>query len=311
MNISSEKLQQIIKELIRQSAPEKEEELLAQWNIYSPIFELTQDKPGFFLEAGAYGLVLFTNRTMLYIWLLGHASWRALTAFSPLVVLRCLYPNGIQSKNIDNLPGQKQSYADYEKTRYSIKTLSQITNLIDYKWPVGIPVPQPNPPSEITEKAIFELIVIATAFVFLHEVKHIILKQGGSTPRDPREEEKICDRYAFDFLVADVDSYSKKYKEDRTKVLSKRAMGISLAFHLYLVATPKEARGGTQSHPAVFNRISDLALKIDLPKRDQYWVFLSSIVLSVLKHEKILPMKIKLGTPKTTCLILLKHSINE
>jgi len=79
--------QSAVERLILASAPEKEPDLKRLWDLYAPQFSLIEDKPGFSLEAGPFGLVLFTNRTMLQIWLLGFAAWKAVYSYGGLLVL--------------------------------------------------------------------------------------------------------------------------------------------------------------------------------------------------------------------------------
>jgi hypothetical protein len=70
-----------VKQLILAAAPERQAEFEEIWREYSPEFSLAEDRLGFNLEAGPFGLVLFTSRTMLQIWFLGHAAWKALHAY--------------------------------------------------------------------------------------------------------------------------------------------------------------------------------------------------------------------------------------
>ena len=48
-----------IKRLILAAAPEREKEFGSVWDEFSPQIEFIEDREGFSLEAGAFGLILF------------------------------------------------------------------------------------------------------------------------------------------------------------------------------------------------------------------------------------------------------------
>ena len=47
-------------EMIVESAPERRPELEDVWRQYSPTFMRASDKPGYQMEGGAFGMILFT-----------------------------------------------------------------------------------------------------------------------------------------------------------------------------------------------------------------------------------------------------------
>ena len=78
-------LKQIAYEMIRSGAPEREAELSKMWETYSPEFIYSDDKPNFVLEAGAYGSLRLTDRTLRLIWIFGHIAWKTLYLYSGLI----------------------------------------------------------------------------------------------------------------------------------------------------------------------------------------------------------------------------------
>ena len=59
----------------------------------------------------------------------------------------------------------------------------------------------------MTERATIDLIKIATAYVFLHEIRHVIFQADGDRPPDPRDEELECDIFARNFLMERIPDY--------------------------------------------------------------------------------------------------------
>ena|SRR5215469_1701574 len=73
-----------IDQLIGTAVPERRDDLNALWRLYSPQFRLWSDRAGFVMQTGC-GAVCFTQRTLLQIWLLGFAAWRAVEAYADII----------------------------------------------------------------------------------------------------------------------------------------------------------------------------------------------------------------------------------
>jgi hypothetical protein len=70
---------------IAAAVPERRADLSTLRHRYCPQFVLSPDRFGFVIEAGAFGAVVYTNKTLLQIWLLGFAAWRAVEAYSDII----------------------------------------------------------------------------------------------------------------------------------------------------------------------------------------------------------------------------------
>jgi hypothetical protein len=170
---------------------------------YSPIFSLYDDKPGFSMET-IFGSVLSTNRTMQAIWILGYAAWKASYCFAvPLVLLQAAN----KSLNAEALefPDQSEAENSYANLINSVKELVDIDRLNEFRWPDSVPKPYYGKPKDIEGGAIFDLTCMATAYIFLHEIKHIGFRQKGKNDLDSEYEELLCDEFAREMFFDNLD----------------------------------------------------------------------------------------------------------
>lgn len=195
-------------------------------------------------------MVLFTNRTMKAIWILGFAAWKAFHAYSvPLLIQH--KNKKFDVKDFNTLPGQPEAESSYERLIDSIKELISIKRLNEYLWPTDVPQPYKGKPNDTEGSAIFDLNCMATAYIFLHEIQHVKLRQEGIGGLDPIDEELQCDKFAREMLLGNLEKYSEDSGYSLEKLKSKRAMSIALASFLLLVITPKQSWGGTRSQSSV------------------------------------------------------------
>ena len=297
--------QQAVERLILASAPEREQTLQELWDRYSPKFSLTEDKPGFSLEGGPFGLVLFTHRTMLQIWLLGFAAWRALHSYGGLLVLIDLTTKELDTDLLYTLSGQSEADDRFDGLVKKIRDLGQVDEVSHFRWPDEVPHPDSGKPEDVEGSAIFDLVCLATTYTFLHEVQHVKFLQDGTAPSEPTLEELECDRFARAIFLDSIETYSATSGFPAEKVRSKRAIGLALGSFFLLVLTPAELWGGSRSHPPIAQRIRQLADACDLPAHDPFWNYLSCLVLSQLRTENRMPSKIGGASTKELCFGLL------
>lgn len=225
-----------VHELILEGAPERRSELEELWQRYLPRFERAADKKGFRLESGPWSLVVFTPRTTAQIWILGFAAWRAFEAYCPYLLLHVPIIPSAMSNEPDQVQFEKALNGDLLKVR----ELKNIENLADFAWPFGIPALGLDQPHTTKERAVIDLIKIATAFSFLHEIRHVMFAQDRKRPQGRFDEEYECDRYARSFLLDKVCEYCASAHENHQGVLGKRMMGIILGAFVILETTPEE-----------------------------------------------------------------------
>jgi len=251
------------------------------------------DQPGFTMEGGAFGLILFTDRTTAQMWILGFAAWRAFEAYCPYAVLRI----EITSSAMLEDPGLVDAERALGEALRKSRELKDIENLEGFTWP-DIPVPGPTPPDATKDRAVIDLTKIATAFSFLHEVQHQIFKTASDRPESATEEEFECDKFARDFLLERASEYSADTQQDRQGVLDKRLMGIVLGAFVILEITPEGRRRGTDEHPPVADRLRRLILEANHQASEHVWVYACSLLLGKLREEEKLPACIRFDNPQ-------------
>lgn len=293
-----------MKSLIFASLPERSDDLDAHWKEYDPQFNLSEDKAGFYCEGGAYGLVLFTSRTMEMLWLLGFASWKAMYSYGGLLVKIHGEDKILDMKETSTMPDQAAFDKEYDRLIEQIYELAKIENLNDFKWPDGIPTPETGRPSEEEEALVFDLICMATAYVFLHEVQHIKFTRDGTT-LSRLEEEMECDRFARELMLTKLEECSGSYGWPVDKLRTKRGMSLSLATFFLLVITPKDRWGETETHPSLSERIAAFADDIALSDSDCMWVFLACLVIAQLRYQKCIPNRIQFTSFRDLCMQLI------
>jgi hypothetical protein len=292
--MEEQELTEAVRQLILESAPERRPELEALWGKYSPTFAHASDESGFKMEGGAFGLIVFTPRTAGQVWILGFAAWKALEAYCPYLFLRIPITPSAMSDEPDQVRAEK-ALNDY---LMKVRELKEIEKLAEFEWPATILRPGPVPPATTRDRAIVDLIKIAMAFTFLHEVRHAMFRDDDNSPQDWVEEERECDSFAKDFLLQRLAEYCANSNYEQEAVLNKRMMGILLGAFVILEITPEAKRGGTDEHPPVPLRFQRLIEGVGDQAGEHMWTYLCSLLLGKLKEEGKLPASTTFRVPK-------------
>jgi len=290
--MDEETLTNLIRDLILEAAPEQARELEVLWEKYRPQFAHAADKIGFEIGGGPWGLIPFTPRTMGQIWILGFVAWRALEAYCPYILL-C---SEIAPCAMSNVPGQAAADKALEDELGKVEELRTIPNIKSFVWPSHIPEPASAPPSEVRERAIVDSVKIAAAYVFLHELRHVMFDEG-SRPTDVKDEEIECDRYARDFLLRKIPDYSVSTGYAEEAVMNKRLIGLALGGFVLVEITPKRKRAGSATHPPIASRLRELVQKSSISVRASMWVYACCLLMSVLRREGKLPPTLTFADP--------------
>lgn len=129
--------------------------------------------------------------------------------------------------------------------------------------------------------AAFDLTMVATAYMLLHEVRHVRFNVDGGRPLEP-EEEFACDAFAREFLLQGVNDYVATSGELVDAVVAKRQAGIALGGYAVYELTPKGGRGGTENYPPIADRLDALLLEVGLPTSHWFWVFVASLLIAIV-----------------------------
>lgn len=188
---------------------------------------------------------------------------------------------------INKNPDQAAEDAAFKAILDAVKELNTAFHEEDFEWPSDIPEPEKGRPSDAERAAVYDLTCMATAYVFLHELKHVIFYVDGNAPDDARDEEYQCDQFAKDMMISKVDQYAATSGYPEKKVRMKCMMGIALASAFILFATGKGQLAGSGSHPPIHGRWLATVKDVNLPDDDRFWLYFSSLSLVLLKYYSI------------------------
>ncbi len=278
-----ENVENEIKLLLGGVIPERSQEMTEYLDKYTPYFARCDDRDGFLTEAGAYGILKFTQRTMNIMWIIGFAANQALNSYSSILALLRLNGKAIDLKEIRNIPGQKAEIDKYKELIQSAYTLSKVEKVELFKWPKGVPFPEKGKPNDIEGATTFDLICMSGAYVFLHEMKHIAFYEDGNAPSEPHEEEIQCDLFAQSMMLDNLEKYAEQSGYELRRLVSKRAMAISLALFYMLVITPLESWAGFETHPSISTRIRTMINNLSINDDDIFWLYISPVFLAHLE----------------------------
>lgn len=234
-------------------APERSQEIEDFWTKYGPVVKVvSDDEQGNVpvMEAGAYRYLHFNHRMLRVIWLLSFSAWEGYV----------MIHNGVTTGDLGDAA---ERFKDALETAISV---SKATDPLSIKFPAGIPEPGPvdTLPVGSMARAAGEVAMFASGWAFLHECKHLMHQQEGTSGGDDPDacctEELFCDAFATRFLLERIGDYANELNVQAAKVQLKRQLGIYFA--LYAIAViGRDQWGATKTHPAVQARI-DQALAL-------------------------------------------------
>lgn len=297
--------EEALKRLILDSAPERVSEFNQLWEESDIEIQSSTDRPGFSLRAGPYGLVLFNHRTLCQIWLLGFAAQKASYTYSLALVQYQLQGTPFSKELLRHDAEFPNLISECNRLLSDILILNGVESFEDFHWPDDIPRPAEGKPSDLDGSLVLDLLCMAGAYFFLHELRHVLL-QNENANLNEHDEEMECDRYAREFLLSNIEEYSEQSDYDIDKLKTKRAMSIALASLLLLVITPRDRWIDSPLHPSVIERIKVLADYLELPENDNFWVYLSSLLLAQIEQHDINLESQLIRSQKSYCYELLK-----
>lgn len=276
-------------------------------------YRRADDRTGFHLESLSFdgaGLITLTDRTMQQIWLISYLTWRALHEQSGfLIVFQAqgkpydLAETGIDlatdnaASTVSRLTKALQSFRDAESDQL--------------EWPIDVPILTPDLRHlrDDEDHLAYDLGLFATAFVFLHEAHHTLLRVDG-VPYGGIAEELECDRYAIKMLIEECDRHAEIKKYDVVLLRRKRAMGAMLGLIVVMESTDFGLSQESATHPPIGDRIKlmvEAADRLELDANDDFWIYATCSLLSKLRREARLPQTIPFTTFRSLFIIALDH----
>lgn len=275
----------IIKMLMKGAVPERVEEIEALWRHYQPQVVVVENRSGITLNASRERIE-FDPKTADVFWLVGFSGWRAIECYSPHVIL-----SADLSIALHNLLDDDAELSEVERA-YK-ERLAAARNLIEQRdadlvsWPDDLPRPVSDRDDldGNQHKATFDLVLIALAFAFFHEFRHVMMDHDKERPGERREEELQCDVWARDFMTAKLEGYARDHQKDYHDVLRKRSMGLALAALILYEITPKYAYN--PDYFSIKTRLTTLIFNTALPDNDHFWVFVASLMLGIFRSAHL------------------------
>ena len=184
----------VVDTLFGGAIPEREAELKAQWGLAQDRVRLL-DRDGFMLGFVPGTETIQVNEIALrQIWLTGYAAWRATQAYNYALTVLAFKNLDFDPVSWGDVPAQAERDGAFDRVYDKVRSLSGVLSLADFDWPSDVPfqaegmkLPDPE------EKATFDLVCMAGAYVFAHEIRHALFDAGGDAPHDIIEEERACD----------------------------------------------------------------------------------------------------------------------
>lgn len=273
----------IIQTLMKGAVPERANEIDALWDRYHPQVVVIQSRSGITLNA-TKDRIEFDPKVVDVFWLIGFSGWRAIECYSPHVIVSAHYGMTLQElfDDDDKLPEVERAYKE---------RLAAARNLIEQQYASAAPWPDdlPRPVSDRDaldgdqHRSTFDLVLIALAFAFFHEFRHVMLDFDTARPGERREEELQCDVWAREFMTAKLEGYARDHKHEYHEVLRKRSMGLALAALILHEITPNH--GFNPHYFSIKTRLTTLLAETKLPDNDHFWRFAAALLVGIFRRE--------------------------
>ncbi|MEZ7207156.1 phage exclusion protein Lit family protein [Pseudoalteromonas sp. DY56-GL79] len=296
---------QAVKAAIVGSAPERREELEKLWEEHSPQVNQASDKEGFTLEAGSFGLILFDYKTMCNLWLFGFSTQEAFNLFLPYLYLSQITKIPFNPHILTEDDSKSSHALRIDEIIRAIRALKEAGSIENINWPSSVPKPDSGKPSDLNGSMAFDLLCMVAAYCFLHEFRHVQIRNEGKV-LDIHEEEFECDSYARDFLLGKIDEYSNTTGYDKDLLINKRSMAMALASVLLYVVTPEAYWNGSLTHPAISERIKNISSALEVKDDDYFWTYLSCALISVVRIDGIKIQNMVIVDQKSYALFLIQ-----
>ena len=281
-----------VRSLIMMAAPERRDEIADLWSRYSPSFDEASDTGRFHMEAGPFGLVLLTPRSMWMSWLLTHEAWATLYCYSTMLMSLDLSRESVRASFgvcLRAFADQVEVEAQVDDLAQKVDELGSGVNLRDFEWPETVPIPSTDRPTEIQKAAQHDLACLVVAVMFLHELRHVMEREEAEEHLSLIEREYRCDAFAQEFLLECVGCYAHHEGYDKNKVARKRAIALGIwCYIIHRIVGEHES----ESHPPPSARLRKVLSALEFPREDYFWIVMASLLLNQLRALSHFPVSV-------------------
>ena len=278
--------------LITMAAPERSDEIADLWSRYSPSFDAASDTGSFHMEAGAFGFVRFSLRSMWISWLLTHEAWATLDCYSTRLMMLDLSKESVRASFgvcLRAVADQVEVEAQVDDIAQKVNELNSGVDLSDFEWPGTMPIPSTDRPTEKLEAAQHDLAWLVVAIMFLHELRHVMEREETKEHLSSIEREYRCDAFAQGFLMECVGCYAHCEGDDKNRVARKRAIALGIWCYIIhrIVGEHK-----SESHPPPSARLQRVLSTLEFPQEDWFWIVMASLLLNQLRALSHFPVSV-------------------
>lgn len=295
-----------ITEILLCATPEKEDQVRGLLSLID--IQRMSDIVGFEIST-IFKIITYTERTIHQMWLLNISLWASLYAYSDVIKTFLAQERPLNFKVIKLIPEQEIYVTKYKEAFDTYKNINSCpTEEINISDTLSLPNFKYRPQTPIPA-AMHDLHYLSLAFVLLHEVKHIIFKIQGENFKNPKEEEIECDKFAYTFLLDQIDAYCSISKEPYNSIIKKRSIAVALAYYYFFVTSfiNHDIVNTFASHPTFSERIISFFKTVTFPGDHDFWLIISSFVITHLDYLKRLPLEISFSDYKDLSYTLINY----
>ncbi|MGO7366703.1 hypothetical protein [Rhizobium leguminosarum] len=264
--------------------PERIDELLELWGQQEDRVRLL-DTPRFLLQQ-KWGTIQVSELALRQLWLAGYAAWRAIDAYNLPLTLFPLKEFDPEAWSLSPTHAAKE--AAFDRLFDKIIEIGEHGRVEGFAWPAEAPFPQDGLKLSNPEmKGTFDLVCMAGAYVFAHEIRHSLFERGDVTPADEMDEERACDAWALSLMLDQAEQYAVANGWPPEIVRSKRILGIIIAQLTVTTLTPRELWDHSTDHPPVSERLRSVLAAATEPTPYWFWITVTSMLLAFARRTGV------------------------
>ena len=279
--------------LFKSTIPERKDELRRLWSELGA--ELYQFSParGYRMQVRAH-MIEFDQKATALIWLLGFTSWDVFRTYAD-AIHEAAKTGAHLGETLKRVEKYDEAEARLKSLLMAPAALLESCDIESFQWPSEIPKPQADKAGfTVEQQAAFDIMMFATAYVFLHELRHVWQYRQGNKFAGP-DKEIDCDVFARSILFDKVSRYREPSGAPYDKVMNKRAMGVALGAFIVLELAPISHRRGSSTHPPFADRLDALINNMPLAPDASFWNYISCLLLGALRRHSELVDRAVIG----------------
>jgi Peptidase U49 len=282
--------------------PERVSELKQTWGEEADRVRL-QDGEGFLVQQ-VYGTIQVNELALKEIWFMGFVCWKAVQAYSGILWALQIAGAPFDPKALGQLHGQAEADDAFDLAMEQARNLGASATVSDFKWPGDIPFPaEENEFADQQQKAVFDLVCICCTYIFLHEIRHALLRTDSNS-LDSFDEETECDAFARGMMLDKLQDYADKHQCSEHAVRAKRTIGIVFAKLVILAVTPRNKWSHSEDHPPVKDRLRSVLAAVKEPVPDWFWPTCAALSAAFARYYRLVETPLAFNSNRDLAFLL-------